>query len=86
MASAELEARPHAVYVIYGSEGEALYVGFTRDPEQRLKQHQAWRRRYGKTTHTVEWHPTRLDARIAEANLIRKLHPSGNSKAEFVWY
>lgn len=88
MTRADLDARPHSVYVMWRGD-EPLYVGMTSNMDRRLRGHQvmspkAPNYRYGgwkvQVTHVDEWEIgcNRAEARRIEAQTIRDLAPAWN--------
>lgn len=76
----DIESQPTAVYRLYGSGGQLLYVGMTNDTEVRFKWHKltkSWWHRITKTN--IEWHPDRGTARRHEAAAIKSESPLYNS-------
>lgn len=74
-----VETRKVALYRAFGVAGTLLYVGVTVDPAQRWRHHAAekpWWAEVASTT--VEWHPTEVAARQAEAAAVRGERPAYN--------
>jgi excinuclease UvrABC nuclease subunit len=70
-----------AVYRHFDATGRLLYVGSTGDPEARWKQHQrqsGWVMAGLVDSITVEWWPSRAEARAAERVAIRAENPVYN--------
>jgi predicted GIY-YIG superfamily endonuclease len=76
----DIESQPTAVYRLYGSGGQLLYIGMTNDTDVRFKWHKltkSWWHRIKKTD--IEWHPDRATARGQEAAAIKAELPVYNS-------
>jgi predicted GIY-YIG superfamily endonuclease len=74
-------SRRTALYRFFDSEERLLYVGVAFDPEARWKEHaksKPWW--HDVTRKVIEWRPTRTDALIAEAEVIRAGRPLYNVK------
>lgn len=68
-----------ALYRIFNSAGQLLYVGVANRPEERLTSHAGSRRWWHEVAETrVEWHPSREDAEKAEAVAINFENPLYN--------
>lgn len=67
-----------ALYRCFGADDELLYVGISKDPAERWKQHRgtAWWRHV--TMRTVEWHDDRPTAERAERKAIQTEGPRYN--------
>ncbi|WP_406730920.1 GntR family transcriptional regulator [Streptomyces sp. NBC_01794] len=71
-----------ALYRLYGTEDDLLYVGISNDPDGRWKAHQwgpnrmPWSAEVSRRT--VDWHASRPAALAAEAIAIRAEHPRYN--------
>jgi predicted GIY-YIG superfamily endonuclease len=68
-----------ALYRFRDEHGGLLYVGIAEDPDRRQAEH-ATRKAWWPEVfdHTVEWHPTRELALVAEAAAIRTERPRYN--------
>lgn len=69
MTTSHEEPERTALYRLFGSDGQLLYMGIARDPERRWAEHaqrQAWW--HLVTRKTVEWHAGRNAALAAEAS------------------
>jgi predicted GIY-YIG superfamily endonuclease len=79
---------PTALYRFYDDGGRLLYVGISKFPEKRLRQHQKdkwWFPLVGRRK--VEWHGDRPSAVLAEATAIRRENPLYNkARDEDVWW
>jgi predicted GIY-YIG superfamily endonuclease len=70
---------PTALYRFYDASDALLYVGITGELKTRFAQHAADKRWWAKVARkTVEWHPTRQAASLAELAAIRTEHPAYN--------
>jgi predicted GIY-YIG superfamily endonuclease len=67
-----------ALYRFYDSDDELLYVGISRDPAERWKQHRdkPWWREVAMRV--IEWHDDRVTAERAERKAIRSEGPRYN--------
>ena len=68
-----------ALYRLFDSRGDLLYIGIAADPERRQKEHagnKAWWPQVA--VHSVEWHDTRDLALAAEARAIQAERPRYN--------
>ena len=74
----ETQDRPHMVYALYDSAGDALYVGMTGDLPRRLAVHarKEWWRQVDHLNASL--YPTRDEARAGERRLIDDLQPAWN--------
>lgn len=70
---------PHWLYRIYGTEGELLYVGITRNLPARLAQH-AREQSWGLEIRDViaRWYPDEASADAAETEAVRAEQPRHN--------
>lgn len=69
---------PVALYRLF-SPAELLYVGITDNLKVRFRQHRAKKAWWPEVTRkTVEWYPTRAEARAAELTAIRTEDPRHN--------
>jgi predicted GIY-YIG superfamily endonuclease len=68
----------HAVYRLLAASGRLLYVGMTNELGRRLDQHTEKRWFPQVKTITLQWFPTKEDARRAEQHAIRAEHPVHN--------
>lgn len=67
------------VYRAYDADGELLYVGYTDNPEKRVRDHARDSYWHAATTRwTFEEHPTREAAKAAEYDAIRAESPHCN--------
>jgi hypothetical protein len=72
-------AEPHAVYRIFGDDDRLLYVGRSRWPAERIRQHArraAWWPHARR--HEVTWHPDKDTATVAERRAIQAERPAHN--------
>lgn len=69
-------------YVIFGAGGDVLYVGQTRRPRERLREHAKSWGSWFHLARAVLLFPaaSEVDARMAEAGLIDRLHPKYNGR------
>jgi predicted GIY-YIG superfamily endonuclease len=76
---ASAEPVPHWLYRIYGTEGELLYVGITRNLSARLAQH-AREQSWGLEIRDViaRWYPDEASADAAETEAVRAEEPRHN--------
>jgi len=76
----DIESQPTAVYRLYGSGGQLLYIGMTNNLDARFRFHALTKHWW----HLVErrafdWHPNRGAARREEARAIKAEVPVHNS-------
>lgn len=71
----------HFTYVIRDRWGIAIYVGCTANVGQRMRNHQykPWFKKWAATTEVTP-HRNYYAGRLAEGDLIRKLHPVFNKR------
>lgn len=74
----DLYTRRTAVYCLFATDGELLYVGASHDPENRIAAHKTKPWWPDVATTTVEWHPDRLTALGQEARTIADQVPVHN--------
>ena len=68
-----------AVYRFYDKDDVLLYVGATKNFDQRRSTHARTAKWWSAVVrHEVEWYNSQLDALITEAKLIRELRPLHN--------
>lgn len=70
---------PAAVYRLYDDEGALLYVGSSRNPKRRYRDHSRTTWWIRVTSREEEWHPSRAAAYEAENAAIRAERPQFNS-------
>lgn len=75
----EITEAPTALYRLFDGDGVLLYVGITDGVKARFAQHAATKPWWPEVARkTVEWHPTREAAAVAEAQAIRAENPARN--------
>lgn len=70
---------PSAVYRIYDSNAELIYVGMSYEPDTRVRvqrREKPWGHEIAR--HEVDWHPNRAASQRAEEQLIKQEHPRHN--------
>ncbi|SES03863.1 GIY-YIG nuclease family protein [Streptomyces qinglanensis] len=79
-ASSDSAAKPRraAVYRLWDSEGNLLYIGSAYDPDHRCQAHRQQPWWPAVTRRTEEWHAGRRNAYIAELEAIAKERPTHN--------
>lgn len=76
---------PHYVYVCYDAEDWVLYIGCSKDPAQRIRQHSSYSWTYWlRHVNVIGPMPTE-DAVELEARLINLLAPAYNHHHNNVW-
>jgi hypothetical protein len=71
--------RPTAVYRLRNTDGDLLYIGMTRNPKQRWKDHRKEMLWWPEVADRhLNWYDTRLEARAAEGVAIREEGPRYN--------
>lgn len=72
--------QPHAVYRMYASNGELLYIGCSADAPARVRSHMGYGRPwvYQVARIELEWHPDLVTAREAEGPAIANEKPHHN--------
>jgi predicted GIY-YIG superfamily endonuclease len=79
MTEQDVTSSPIALYRLYGTTGELLYVGLTDNLGARLDEHAKSKPWWGEVTRrTAEWLPSRIEARKAEAAAILHEEPRYN--------
>lgn len=77
--TAATHAARTAVYRLYNSKGALLYVGVARNPAERMKFHQQFKKWWAEVSRTTEeWFDNRALALGAEAVAIRDESPLYN--------
>lgn len=70
---------PSAVYRIYNTAGDLIYVGMSYDPDVRVRvqrREKVWGHEISR--HEVDWHPNRAASQRAEEQLIKERQPRYN--------
>lgn len=67
-----------AVYRLYDSSHQLLYVGMTSDIDIRFARHRRSGRFPTWVRHDIAWYPSRREARAAELQAIKELSPAVN--------
>lgn len=73
-----------ALYRLYDQSGRLLYVGISKDPDQRWKEHKQlspWNREVSRGE--VEWFTSRSAASVAEVAAIKSERPAHNGRDNF---
>src|SRR6185437_15528975 len=78
LAEIEITGEPTALYKLYGTDGNLLYVGITRNITERLSKHAARSWWPQVTRKTMTWYGTRPEAKAAESLLIAVEQPPHN--------
>ncbi|MFI7329322.1 GntR family transcriptional regulator [Streptomyces rubiginosohelvolus] len=78
---------PTALYRLYNADDRLLYIGISREPEARLRDHR-WAPHHGKWAKLIErreitWHSSRAAALTAEAAAIREERPAHNGSHNY---
>lgn len=77
--TAATHAARTAVYRLFNSEGTLLYIGVARNPSERMKFHQQFKKWWAEVSRTTEeWFDSRALALGAEAVAIREECPLYN--------
>lgn len=77
--TAATHAARTAVYRLFSSDGELLYIGVARNPPERMKFHRQFKKWWAEVSRTTEeWFDNRALALDAEAVAIREERPLYN--------